>query len=531
MGHRLRQGLFYVILAAGVVCLYLLVAFRMGYSGFPLDDAWIHQTYARNLATTGRWEYISGQASAGSTAPFWTWLLSWGYRLHLPYRIWTLGWGIVLLGLVGVLSHRLAVKMIPEPAWIGWIAGILCAAEWHLVWAAVSGMETVLFLVLSLGVLNWMAINRENMGRDNVLAVGNLGFQSVVFGLLAGLLVLTRPEGVMIIGVAGLFIVYNFVRGLWPSNRLGWLFVGAAIPFGLLLLPYIQFNMSQSGRLWPNTFYAKQAEYALWQQASFLQRFGRIVLPPLIGFQILILPGLLLIGWRAISRIWSLFRKRQIYQKPVVASKRNVSALSLLLLLYSLLYSTLFTWRLPVDYQHGRYLMPIIPPLVLAGLEGSFHWLDTRHPSAWRRITSKSWTISLGILLVAFLFMGADAYAQDVQVIQNEMVAVAEWLSENTAQGEWVAAHDIGAIGYFANRPILDLAGLITPEVVSVLGDERLLADMVLNSQANYLVTAPGWPYSSLTSRPDVQLLFQADSSLTRESGLNNSAIYSLPQH
>src|SRR5690606_33949171 len=31
--------------------------------------------------------------------------------------------------------------------------------------------------------------------------------------------------------------------------------------------------------------------------------------------------------------------------------------------------------------------------------------------------------------------------------------------------GELVACHDIGALGFFADRPLLDLAGLGTPEI------------------------------------------------------------------
>ena len=40
--------------------------------GFPLDDAWIHQTYARNLARSGQLAFVHGVPSAGSTAPLWS---------------------------------------------------------------------------------------------------------------------------------------------------------------------------------------------------------------------------------------------------------------------------------------------------------------------------------------------------------------------------------------------------------------------------------------------------------------------------
>ena len=56
-----------------------------------------------------------------------------------------------------------------------------------------------------------------------------------------------------------------------------------------------------------------------------------------------------------------------------------------------------------------------------------------------------------------------------------------------------VAAHDIGAIGYFARRPLLDLAGLVTPEVIPFIRDEPLLLAFILDREAAYVVTFPSW--------------------------------------
>jgi hypothetical protein len=71
--------------------------------------------------------------------------------------------------------------------------------------------------------------------------------------------------------------------------------------------------------------------------------------------------------------------------------------------------------------------------------------------------------ISGGIVWLAFLGIGANRYAQDVAIIQTEMVETALWISDNTPPESLIAAHDIGAAGYFANRPLVDLAGLISP--------------------------------------------------------------------
>ena len=76
-----------IVLGAGV--LYVGGTPQCGALGFPLDDGWIHQTYERNLASTGQLAYVPGQVSLGSTSPLWTVVLSLGYVLRLPPVLWS----------------------------------------------------------------------------------------------------------------------------------------------------------------------------------------------------------------------------------------------------------------------------------------------------------------------------------------------------------------------------------------------------------------------------------------------------------
>ncbi|NJN55278.1 MAG: hypothetical protein HC804_11280, partial [Anaerolineae bacterium] len=122
----------------------------------------------------------------------------------------------------------------------------------------------------------------------------------------------------------------------------------------------------------------------------------------------------------------------------------------------------------------------------------------------------------------------AVAYATDVAIIEGEMVAVGHWLAENSPPDALVATHDIGAVGYFAERPLLDLAGLITPDIVPLLADEPALADYVLSSEADYLVTAPGWLYTAVTQSNNATLVFSTNFPLTQQQGVNNMAVYQL---
>jgi hypothetical protein len=108
-------------------------------------------------------------------------------------------------------------------------------------------------------------------------------------------------------------------------------------------------------------------------------------------------------------------------------------------------------------------------------------------------VWTQTLAITLGVLSLAFLFLGSQSFAEDRCIIEREMVNVAFWLRDNTPPGALVAAHDIGAIGYWAQRPLLDLAGLITPEVIPVMREETRLLEYVLDRKAEYLVTFPSW--------------------------------------
>ena len=70
-----RIGLLGLALVVAVA-LFLLRSQALNSLGYPLDDAWIHQTYARNFAMRGEWAFLPGEVSAGSTSPLWTLILA-----------------------------------------------------------------------------------------------------------------------------------------------------------------------------------------------------------------------------------------------------------------------------------------------------------------------------------------------------------------------------------------------------------------------------------------------------------------------
>ncbi len=467
------------------VGLYLAFSGIYYHIGFPLDDAWIHQTYARNLAFRGEWSFIPGKVSGGSTAPLWSALLAIGFWLRLAPYIWTYSLGALGLWGLAVLAESALRRLVPlyRPRF-PWVGAAL-ALEWHLVWAAASGMETLLSALLATATLA-------------LIISGSQKYFSL--GLLIGLSVWVRPDGVTLLGPAVLVIL--LMQPSW-SKRLRAL-VNLGVGFGSLFAIYLLFNLIISGSPLPNTFYAKQAEYADYLKLPFLLRFGGETFPVLEGVGVLLLPGLVLTLVSAVRRrAWGV----------LAAAAWFVGFLAL------------YAWRLPVTFQYGRYVMPAMPIFFLLGLAGLVEFTSARGQH-WRWIISVSWRLAAGCVLVAFWVLGALHYAQDVAFIESEMVATAKWVSADVPQNARVAAHDIGALGYFGGHELVDLAGLVSPEVIPFLRDEDLIAAYLNAQGVTYLVTFPDW-YQHLTS--GLSPVFTTGAPYARALGELNMAVYRWP--
>jgi hypothetical protein len=131
--------------------------------------------------------------------------------------------------------------------------------------------------------------------------------------------------------------------------------------------------------------------------------------------------------------------------------------------------------------------------------------------------------ISLCIVLLAFWLIGAKAYANDVAVIESEMVSTAHWIAENTEPEALIAAHDIGALGYFGERRLVDLAGLVSPEVIPFIRNEDRLSKYMDEKGVDYLMTFPNW-YPKLSSLGSP--IFHTDGTYSPKLGGENMYIY-----
>ena len=115
----------------------------------------------RNLIEYKEWSFNPGHPTAGSTSPLWTILLSGAYIFHIS----PLYWAYFLGGLFFIITCLLAIKIINQAYLVDkWLFTVFMLAliplEWHLVWAAASGMETILFTCLVIFVF-YLLLHKE----------------------------------------------------------------------------------------------------------------------------------------------------------------------------------------------------------------------------------------------------------------------------------------------------------------------------------------------------------------------------------
>ena len=429
-----------------------------GAPGFPLDDAWIHLQFARNLAEGRGFSFNPGRPVAGSTAPLWTLLLGAGATVSSPSLWMAKALGIAVTLAAALLTRRAAL------AWGARADAALVAAVallWMgpVAWGALSGMEVSLAACLVAAALLAHA-------RDRVLA-------SAVCAALAAL---ARPESLLLIPL--------FVAARPLTLRRGATFVFVTVA---AVAPAALFSLSTGGTLYPAPAAAKVegglvgwlggvTEPAwhtwVWRPLAFLAEWARWLTATHWLLPLALVPALVLV-WRRAGRA--------------------LGVVTLALLAHPLGMALLAPYRGPA-FQEGRYSIHLLPLVmvtlaVAVGAGWSALTLRDRHGRG-RALAAAVW---LGISVVTLVSAGTR-YGWAVQNINAMQVHLGRWVDTNLPRTARIAVNDIGAIAYFSRREVIDLMGLVTPEIIPYRREgESGVIRYLKETCPPYVIIFPAW--------------------------------------
>lgn len=456
-----------IILYVCIQAAYLITEYTIagGSFGAPLDDVWIHFRFAENFAHGFFYQYNPGEPTPGTTSPLWVIILAvpflFSQNLILPYALFVSSL-FFLLALIQL--YRLCIKLGFDGIYSLLITLITMAAG-RLLWSSLSGMEITLFVLLSVLIFS------------SHLKEIEAGKVSLLTGLLLGIAANTRPETYLLAGLyylTTLFLLRGKLKGNFPKLVL------SGVIFVLLLLPYPLFSYMHTGGFLPNTYEGQVGSAKYLPNFTFIIESAKIFIKD--NFIIFMLWGL-----SAVCFVYTIIKKK-------------IDNSFLLINLWIFLLPLVSSFIAPNWRHHGRYLIPLIPFInisaiyILRKLHGYYQ------AKGYKRYTLIRKGTIAAILVVSInsgvLFAGVLGW--NVENINNQQGRIAEWLNKNLPGETAFGMNDIGIITFKTKKYVVDMAGLVTPEVfrfqkMSYEEGSKALFKFLKAKGVNYIIIYPDW--------------------------------------
>lgn len=431
--------------------------------GFPLDDAWIHAVYGRELARTGMLAYNPGEPATGETSILWGVLAAIAHvgapsAATAVARLKWIGFGFHAAAAVAIACGALA-RGAGRTASL--VAAALVLFQPHLLAASVSGMEVPLASLVAVGLTAAAA-------RGTPLQLG----------AVSAVAPLARPE------LAFCSLSLSLLMPLAPERSRLRAVLAAAAGTGLCFLALAVRNLALTGLPLPATFYAKFGVGGAGPWSSETRGFG-LLLPRLS----VLLHPVVVISFGLACVVVLARRSRD----PRAISPSPAAAAILTAIAF---FAVSFVAAPPVDpeaFYHQRYCLPLLT-LYLAGV-----------PLFVAPFLAASSRLQTAGFVLAVLFVAGEIslapsrfrrLENDARNIDDVQVSVGLSLRDVPA-ATTVWAVDAGAIRYFGAARVVDMLGLNAP---ALLGGE---AQRFLDSRPPAILEAvPTWSDVRLDTGP-----------------------------
>ncbi len=454
------------LLTFAALIVVLIAVGTIWYRNYSQDDVYITYRYSRSIATGQGFVFNTGENVLGTTTPLFALLMAAVYSLT-PDLIHA-GNLVSAVSLAGVclLTFKLGERI--GGSWLGAGATMMLALN---TWFYISfGMETLTYTLLLTGAF-WFA------SRD----------QDSLAGVCAGLLAVTRADGILLSIVLGL-------AAIAARRRIPW---SGALTAAAIAGSWYFYAWAAFGTPLPQTFNAKVQLLSGWL----------FIKDGLDWFRWLYLDGSPL--YLAAPALWLI---------GAAASARRRSYL-IVLWAWSAIYFIAYTI---LNVSAFWYYAPLLPAVVLTMGYGAmivWQWSANWSRSSWIRK-------GLAAAALAALLIGqartAHAYRSAPPRVETYRV-VGEWLADHTPPDSRILVGDLGVVSWYSGRPTIDVPGLVVPDMHSHTETYALL-----KYQPDYVIATQYWSWAAILDKQWLAKNYQrvTQISTSGDSGFSPMIIY-----
>ena len=435
--------------------------------GFPLDDAYIYLTYAKQAGRLEPFSYFPGGGySAGSTSVLWPMVIApfWSLGARGHDLVWvSFGLCTALYAATCVGCYRLVRDIggrIPGLA----AAGITLAIA-PFAWTALAGME-VAFASALLVTTMILLIHCPPAGPPPRLLAVWLAATS-----------LSRPEATMIVGgIVGIAVLARLRQR--DVRAAAWWLLPLVAP-----LAWVTANKLLAGNWFPNTgvakshFYLPGFDWTYWWAAVTRQSGKMMTALFWDGASPLVWPRLIAALWLvgAVRVLWwARTQQRWLVGVLVVTSP--------FVLVFAVIASS-GAW----NFHNYRYIAPAFPLLAITAACALIP--PARATRAWLTgwlVATLGFVGAMGTAAIPAMRAEIELYAQNVVDLNRQVVTLGQYIHRKLP-GASIMFHDAGAIAYYGDTRVYDMLGLVT------------------NHQAGVANHGPGSRFEFLESMPEAQ--------------------------
>ncbi len=442
---------FFLAVAPGIL---LALFLSLDHTRYQLDDALIYARYIRNALESQGLVYNPNEYWNALSSPLYGVLLLGSAHIFADVLTAQHALSILLL-CTSIISGAALLRIIG--------ASYTCAGAFSLLIASsqyfytIFGMESFLFATLLFTSLSlYQLISRHP---DSVPL-----YLGLALALSLTLLVLTRGEGIFVVFIlAG----YHFLSKRPLPNPALWI-----IPIGGATL-FVTIHYRLYGDLLPETFSAKMAQGSsgFW------------------GGHLAFLKGVKMYTWyfgKAISIPFTLslflILTTLFYYRKAIAIASCAGYLCLLVVFYTSLKIPFYHWYYAPILYFGYFLLALSPQL--ASL------LNKISP----RAVKISKTLVLCVLCAFTYFQYTTTRGFVNSKYHSPYKTIGQWIEKNTSKESKVASVEVGALGWYAKRYIIDILGLTSPLNAHFLAQKKL-RKWTEHYDPDYMVIhEPLWP-------------------------------------